>query len=106
MHIAIKEVSICCKYNNYYGGYTMSGYMGQYVIINLTTGKSTVKTLSDDFYKKYLAGYGLGAAIITQMQKPKINPLSPESMLGFCSGLLTGTGAYFAGRFMVVGKSP
>jgi len=84
----------------------MSGYMGQYVIINLTTGKSTVKTLSDDFYKKYLAGYGLGAAIITQMQKPKINPLSPESMLGFCSGLLTGTGAYFAGRFMVVGKSP
>ncbi|MGQ9843319.1 MAG: aldehyde ferredoxin oxidoreductase family protein [Spirochaetota bacterium] len=84
----------------------MSGYMGQYVIINLSTGKSTVKKLSDDFYKKYLAGYGLGAAIITQMQKPKIDPLSPESMIGFCSGLLTGTGAYFAGRFMVVGKSP
>lgn len=80
--------------------------MGKYVIINLSTGKSTVKRLTDDFYKKYLAGYGLGAAIITQMQKPKINPLSPECMIGFCSGLLTGTGAYFAGRFMVVGKSP
>ncbi len=84
----------------------MGGYMGQYVIINLSTGKSTIKKLSDDFYKKYLAGYGLGAAIIAQLQKPKVNPLSPESVLGFCSGLLTGTGAYFAGRFMVVGKSP
>ncbi|MCX8124842.1 MAG: aldehyde ferredoxin oxidoreductase family protein [Spirochaetes bacterium] len=84
----------------------MSGYMGQYCIINLSTGKSAIKKLDDSFYKKYLAGYGLGAAIISQLQKPKINPLSPESILGFCSGLLTGTGAYFAGRFMVVGKSP
>lgn len=80
--------------------------MGQYVVINLSTGKTEIKKLDDDFYKKYLAGYGMGAAIITKIQKPGINPLAPESVLGFCSGLLTGTGAYFAGRFMVVGKSP
>lgn len=84
----------------------MSGYMGKYLLINLSTEKSEEVKLTDDFYKKFLAGYGLGAAVITQRQKPGIDPLSAESHLGFCSGLLTGTGAYFSGRFMVVGKSP
>jgi aldehyde:ferredoxin oxidoreductase len=41
-----------------------------------------------------------------ERQKPGIDPLAPESYLGICSGLLTGTGARFSGRFMVVGKSP
>ena len=34
------------------------------------------------------------------------NPLGPENILGFLSGLLTGTGSLFTGRWMVVGKSP
>ena len=51
--------------------------------------------LKEEFYKKYLSGYGLGAAIIAQRQKAGIDPLSPESHLGFCAGLLTGTGALF-----------
>jgi aldehyde:ferredoxin oxidoreductase len=84
----------------------MSGYMGKYVIINLSTGKSEVVSPGEEFYKKYLTGYGMGAAVITERQKAKINPLSPEAYIGFCSGILTGTGAYFSGRFMVVGKSP
>lgn len=84
----------------------MSGYMGKYVIINLSTGKSEIVSPGDEFYKKYLTGYGMGAAVITERQKAKINPLSPEAHIGFCSGILTGTGAYFSGRFMVVGKSP
>ncbi len=84
----------------------MSGYMGKYVIIDLSTGKSEVVSPGDEFYKKYLSGYGLGAAVITERQKAGIDPLSPGAHIGFCSGILTGTGAYFSGRFMVVGKSP
>jgi aldehyde:ferredoxin oxidoreductase len=34
------------------------------------------------------------------------DPLGPENILGFLSGLLTGTGSLFTGRWMVVGKSP
>ena len=82
------------------------GYTGKYCIINLTEGSKEIVELGDDFYKKYLSGYGLGAAVITERQKIGIDPLSPNSYLGFCSGLLTGTGALFSGRFMVVGKSP
>ncbi len=82
------------------------GYMGKYCVINLTDKKTEVVELADDFYRKYLSGYGLGAAVITERQKPGIDPLSKEAHLGFCSGLLTGTGTSFSGRFMTVGKSP
>ncbi|MCP4668134.1 MAG: aldehyde ferredoxin oxidoreductase family protein [Deltaproteobacteria bacterium] len=82
------------------------GYTGKYGIVNLTDGTTETVEPGEKFYRKYLSGYGLGAAVITQRQKPGIDPLSSESYLGFCSGLLTGTGALFSGRFMVVGKSP
>jgi aldehyde:ferredoxin oxidoreductase len=82
------------------------GFVGKYCIVNLSTRKTETVKLNEAFYKKYLSGYGLGAAVITERQKPGTDPLSSKSYLGFCSGLLTGTGAYFSGRFMVVGKSP
>ena len=83
-----------------------AGFMGKYCVVDLTKGSSEVFELKEEFYKKYLSGYGLGAAIIAERQKAGIDPLSPESHLGFCSGLLTGSGALFSGRLMVVGKSP
>jgi len=83
-----------------------AGFTGKYAVVDLTTGNSEVFEPGEAFYKKYLSGYGLGTAVITTRQRPGIDPLSSESYLGFCSGLLTGTGALFSGRFMVVGKSP
>ena len=82
------------------------GYCGRYAIVDLSKRKTKVVEPGDAFYRKYLSGYGLGAAVIAELQKPGVDPLSRESYLGFCSGLLTGTGAFFSGRFMVVGKSP
>ena len=82
------------------------GFAGKYCVVNLTTGDTEVVEPEESFYRKYLSGYGLGAAVILERQKPGVDPLSSESYLGFCSGLLTDTGAYFSGRFMVVGKSP
>jgi aldehyde:ferredoxin oxidoreductase len=82
------------------------GFTGKYAIIDLTASTTEDIRPGEAFYRKYLSGYGLGAAVLTERQKPGIDPLSPESHLGFCSGLLTGTGAYFSGRFMTVGKSP
>ena len=81
-------------------------YTGKYCIVDLSNGNTEIVEPGDAFYRKYLSGYGLGAAVIMERQKPGIDPLAPESYLGICSGLLTGTGARFSGRFMVVGKSP
>lgn len=82
------------------------GFTGKYCVVDLGSGKVETVEPGEAFYKKYLAGYGLGAAVIMERQKPGTAPLAPESHLGFCSGLLTGSGAFFSGRFMVVGKSP
>jgi aldehyde:ferredoxin oxidoreductase len=82
------------------------GYTGKYCIVDLSSGTSEVIEPGDEFYRKYLTGYGLGAALIMRHQKAGIDPLSPDAFIGFCSGLLTGTKAFFSGRFMVVGKSP
>ena len=85
----------------------MSGaYIGKYAVVDLLSGSTETVELTDKFYQKFLGGYGLGAAVISKRQKAGIDPLSPEAHIGFCSGLLTGTGAPFSGRFMVVGKSP
>ena len=82
------------------------GYTGKYCIVNLSDGTTEVVEPDVIFYQKYLSGYGLGAAVIMKRQKPGVDPLAPQSYLGFCSGLITGSGALFSGRFMVVGKSP
>ena len=44
----------------------MSGYMGQYLVVNLSDKSHEVVELEDGFYRKFLSGYGLGAAVITQ----------------------------------------
>lgn len=82
------------------------GFMGKYLVVNLTDGSTETVKLGEDFYKKYLTGYGMGAAVIAERQKPGIDAMAPESHLGLCSGLLTGSGLPFTGRFMAVGKSP
>jgi len=56
--------------------------------------------------RDFMGGYGIGARIIFARQKPKIDPLGPEAILGFVTGPLTGTPALFGSRYGVVGKSP
>jgi len=68
------------------------GYMGKYLVVDLSAQSTEIVELNDAFYRKYLTGYGLGAAVIAERQVPGIDPLSLESHLGLCSGLLTGTG--------------
>ncbi|HDH97082.1 MAG TPA: aldehyde ferredoxin oxidoreductase, partial [Proteobacteria bacterium] len=83
------------------------GYMGKVLWVDLSNGTFEEEEIPEDIYRNFLTGYGLGAKLIYDRQKGKnIDPLGPDNILGFCSGLLTGTGAFFSGRWMVVGKSP
>ena len=82
------------------------GYTGKYCIIDLSSKTIEEVEPDDAFYRKFLGGYGLGAAVIMERQAAGVDPLSPAAHLGFCAGLATGSGALFSGRFMVVGKSP
>ncbi len=84
------------------------GYFGKILWINLSQGEIEFKdiNISDETYRQYIGGYGLGCKILFEHMKPKIDPFSENSLLGFFPGLLTGTMASLTGRYMVVGKSP
>jgi len=82
------------------------GYMGKILFVDLTSGEIREESISPEVYEDYLSGVGLAAQILYQRIPPQADPLGPDNILGFVSGLLTGTGSLFAGRWMVVGKSP
>ena len=82
------------------------GYIGKVLVVDLGTGTVRTETIPDNVYENYLSGLGLGAYLLFQWIPPEADPLGPDNVLGFMSGLLTGTGSLFTGRWTVVGKSP
>jgi len=79
---------------------------GRTIFINLDTGKIDIEILDDQIYRKYIGGYGIGSYILYKLMSSGVDPFSPESFIGFTTGLLTGTLAPCSSRFTVVGKSP
>ncbi|TFG19809.1 MAG: aldehyde ferredoxin oxidoreductase [Promethearchaeota archaeon] len=82
------------------------GIMGKILWIDLSTEKFEEEELAIDTYRNYLGGYGLATKLIYENMPAKVDPLGPDSVIGFFPGLLTGTTAPLTGRFMVAGKSP
>lgn len=82
------------------------GYMGKILWVDLSTGQCHDETIPDQVYEQYLSGSGLGAYILSRDIPDGADPLGPDNILGLVSGLLTGTGSLFTGRWMAVGKSP
>ena len=84
----------------------LGGYMGKWLFVDLSNGEFHEETFPDVVLERYLGGYGLGAYVLYTRQKPKVDPLGPEAMLGFLTGPFTGTDVVTGNRWQVVGKSP
>lgn len=82
------------------------GYMGKIMIVDLSAGTIDTLSVSPKVYQTFLSGMGLAAHVLYRHIPENADPLGPDNMLGFVSGLLTGTGSLFTGRWMVTGKSP
>lgn len=82
------------------------GFMGKLLFINLKDRNCWEEELEEQVYRDYIGGYGLGARILYERLRPRVDPLGKENILGFLAGLFVGTRAYSAGRFNVVAKSP
>lgn len=82
------------------------GYMGKMLFIDLSQGRLWEEVADERMYRDFLGGYGIGARVIFDRQRTKIDPLGPDAHLGFVAGLLTGTPALFGCRYTVVAKSP
>jgi len=84
----------------------MKGYMGKVLLVDLTTGAINEQKIDDVVYENLLSGVGLGAYMLYNNIPRGADPLGPHNMLGFVSGILTGTGSVMTGRWLAVCKSP
>ena len=82
------------------------GYTGKTLVINLNSQTIKVEDTNLEDAKNYIGAKGLGAKILFDRLPEKTNPLSPENILMFTTGPLTGTSAQTSGRGTVVTKSP
>jgi len=83
-----------------------SAYSGKILRVNLTTHELWVDEQPDAFYRKWIGGRGVILYYLMKETLPKIEPLSPDNLLIFAPGLLTGTLLPGTGRHAVGAKSP
>ncbi|PMB75073.1 MAG: aldehyde ferredoxin oxidoreductase, partial [Candidatus Bathyarchaeota archaeon] len=69
----------------------MYGYAGRVLHIDLTTGKTHVEPLNEDYAKKYIGGIGLGMRLWLDHSKAGVEPFSPENPLILTTGPISGT---------------
>ena len=79
---------------------------GKVLWVDLKKRSFREETIPDEVYESYLGGVGLGVRLLYDRIPAGADPLGPENILGFTSGFLCATGAWFMGRWMAVGKSP
>ncbi|MEM4557029.1 MAG: aldehyde ferredoxin oxidoreductase N-terminal domain-containing protein, partial [Sulfolobales archaeon] len=82
------------------------GFTGKFVEVDLSSSKVRVIDVSEELYKKFLGGRGLGSWLLWERlgrRWDEVDPLSPENLLIILTGPMTG---YIAGvRLAVTGKS-
>ena len=82
------------------------GWQRKVLRVNLTKGTSVQEPLNMDWAQEYLGERGLATKYLWEMMDPKTDAMSPENVLSFATGPLTGTMAPTAGRYAVVTKGP
>ena len=85
----------------------MYGYAGRVLYVDLSTGKTRVEKLNEDYAKKYIGGIGLGMRLWLANSKAGVEPFSPENALILTIGPIAGTMWPTAGNgHAFVAKSP
>ncbi|MFX0016491.1 MAG: aldehyde ferredoxin oxidoreductase family protein [Promethearchaeota archaeon] len=77
-------------------------------LVDLSKSTVTMESHSfkDEIFKKYLGGEGFATDYILRNMPSNTDPLGPENILCFITGVLSGTKVPFSGRYIVAGKSP
>ncbi len=83
----------------------LGGYANNLVWVDLTSGMVEYKPVPEDLARKYIGGRGLGVKFVFD-NGPEVDPLSPDNILCFMNGPMTGSEANMSGRMAVVTKSP
>ena len=81
-------------------------WQNQILRVNLTEGTTSVEPLNKQWAQDYLGERGLATKYLLEGMDPQADAMSPENMLIFATGPLTGTMSSTSGRFAVVTKGP
>jgi len=82
------------------------GYSGNILHVNLSTKETWIEHPKENFYRTYWGGRALALYYMLKQMKPHTDPLSPDNLLIFAPGVLTGTPAPAMPRYTVCAKSP
>ncbi|HEX9118066.1 MAG TPA: aldehyde ferredoxin oxidoreductase N-terminal domain-containing protein, partial [Anaerolineae bacterium] len=81
------------------------GFNNRVAWVDLTRGEVAYRPIDDEDARKYIGARGLGVKYVFD-NGPHVDPLSPDNLLCFMNGPLTGTDVNMSGRLAVVTKSP
>src|SRR5512146_2122002 len=84
----------------------MAGWSQNVLDIDLNTQTHKTYPLNMEMARLFVGGRGLGARLLWDLVGPEVEPLSPQNVLVFTNGPLTGTGYQTSNRFSVSAKSP
>ncbi len=82
------------------------GYNGKILRVNLTNKKWKVEEPDEVFYRTYLGGGGIASYYLLKELPPGVEPLSPENILVFATGVVVGAPMSGLSRYTVAAKSP
>lgn len=74
--------------------------------VDLTNHKTRVEPLNEQWKADYLGSRGLASKYLMELMDPAADAMSPDNVLIFATGPLTGTMASTGGRYAVVTKGP
>jgi len=83
----------------------LGGYANHVARIDLSRGDVQYEGIPEEWARKYIGARGLGVRYLLE-NGPEVDPLSPDNLLCFMNGPLTGSPANMSGRMAVVTKSP
>lgn len=83
----------------------LGGFANRIAWVDLTAGNVEFKPVPEEDARKYIGGRGLGVKFVFD-NGPKVEPLSPDNILCFMNGPLTGSEVNMSGRMAIVTKSP
>jgi aldehyde:ferredoxin oxidoreductase len=84
----------------------VDGYTGKVLVADLSTGEIESEPLNEPYAKRYLGGAGLACRYLHDLIDDSTDPLGPDNPLVFMNGLLTGSGAPGAARWVAAARSP
>lgn len=82
------------------------GFQGKILRVDLTERRIWTEEPSEQFYRDYVGGPGIGLYYLLKEMPAGADPYGPDNILTFAAGILTGTSGPAVCRFTVSAKSP